>query len=227
VLHQYPACGFNIDLIAQREINGSRVAIECDGERYHLDEHGLLKVEDIERQAILERAGWRVVRIPYRKWLADPGTGVARVIAAIDELAASGEDDDGYAEVSGDDAQTLDTLPVAPQVPNSPLVSPTDDSSKRVWVSCEQAALLEALKEGLSAEEDILLRVRDLLGSKRLTQKLRRTLHIALSDLARRRLVAIEDGEYFLLPAGREATFIIRAAEKEPRRRYRGRRHSS
>jgi hypothetical protein len=34
VLHQHPACGFHIDLLVERESDGIRVAVECDGERY-------------------------------------------------------------------------------------------------------------------------------------------------------------------------------------------------
>src|SRR4030095_9058734 len=83
VLHQYPACGFHIDLVCERD--EVRVAVECDGERYHHDEHGQPKLEDLEREAILRRAGWRIVRLPYRKWLADPGAQVARVLFTLEE----------------------------------------------------------------------------------------------------------------------------------------------
>jgi very-short-patch-repair endonuclease len=84
VLHQYPACGFHIDLVCDRE--GARVAVECDGERYHLDEHGQPKLEDLEREAILRRAGWRIVRIPYRKWLRDSAEEVRTVLAPGDPI---------------------------------------------------------------------------------------------------------------------------------------------
>ena len=70
VRHQYPACGFSIDLVC--ELDGVRLAVECDGEIYHLDEHGQLRIEDLERQAIIERAGWSVLRIPYRAWCSTP-----------------------------------------------------------------------------------------------------------------------------------------------------------
>ena len=42
VIHQYPSCGFNIDLVCEKD--GVRVAVECDGERFHLDEHGQPKL---------------------------------------------------------------------------------------------------------------------------------------------------------------------------------------
>ncbi len=209
VLHQYPACGFHIDLLVQRESGGVRVAVECDGELYHRDEHGLLKIEDVERQAILERAGWRVVRIPYRKWLANPDAEVGRVIAALDELASADSDED----CDPDEATTPE--PPRSEVPNGSLppglavLQTTAGRDKRERLSHDQMALLSALKEGYSDEEEVLRRARDLLGAQRLTQKLRHRLLFAASDLARRKLIAIEDGEYFVLPAGREAAVEI------------------
>src|SRR5262249_22491598 len=44
VQHQYPACGFNIDMVVVDRASANRLAVECDGERFHLDEHGLLKI---------------------------------------------------------------------------------------------------------------------------------------------------------------------------------------
>src|SRR5438128_1104806 len=61
-ISQYPSCGYSIDVVVERD--GMRVAVECDGEIWHLDEHGQLLREDLDRQEILERAGWNVVRIP-------------------------------------------------------------------------------------------------------------------------------------------------------------------
>ena len=45
VRHQYPACGLSIDLVC--ELDGVHLAVECDGELYHLDEHGELRIEDL------------------------------------------------------------------------------------------------------------------------------------------------------------------------------------
>jgi very-short-patch-repair endonuclease len=94
VVHQYPACGFNIDLVCT--LDGERIAVECDGEYYHHDEHGQLRIEDVERQAVLERAGWRVARIAYRKWMKDPYSEVQRILALLR----------GQPHEDGDDAAT-------------------------------------------------------------------------------------------------------------------------
>lgn len=54
---QWQVGAYRIDMVV--EGGGKRLAIECDGERWHYD-----KVEeDLARQALLERLGWRFVRI--------------------------------------------------------------------------------------------------------------------------------------------------------------------
>ena len=58
VIPQYKVGNFRIDLVVESS-NGSRLAIECDGDKYH----GADKWEhDIRRQRILERAGWKFWR---------------------------------------------------------------------------------------------------------------------------------------------------------------------
>jgi very-short-patch-repair endonuclease len=218
VLHQYPSCGFHIDLVCFREEEARiRIAVECDGERYHLDEHGELKIEDLERQAILERAGWRVVRIPYRKWIANPNAEVGRVLQALADISR---------KVEGDDQP-----PIAPSatiavesvegISGSELIR-TDQ--RVAWVTTEQEAIVHALKTGLTSEDAVLLHARTMLGAQRLTQKLRRTLQSAATDLVGSGLMVREDGEYFLTEDGRQAILqqrppAVRASR--PHRPYR------
>jgi very-short-patch-repair endonuclease len=65
------------------------VAIECDGEIWHLDEHGKLKAEDLYRQEILERAGWNVLRIPYRRWKKAPEAEIAHILDVLSHNTAA------------------------------------------------------------------------------------------------------------------------------------------
>ena len=51
---QYPAAGFFVDFANPK----AKVAIECDGEEYHLD-----KAKDAKRDAKLQAHGWTVYRI--------------------------------------------------------------------------------------------------------------------------------------------------------------------
>jgi len=66
------------------------LATECDGEYWHLDEHGNLLIEDVDRQEVLERAGWKVLRIPYRSWQKNPDHHISRILKAFN---GHGEDD--------------------------------------------------------------------------------------------------------------------------------------
>jgi len=59
IIPQYEVAGYRIDLVVQGE--DAKLAIECDGDQYHnrIDKWE----EDIERQQILERAGWNFWRL--------------------------------------------------------------------------------------------------------------------------------------------------------------------
>lgn len=191
VQHQYPACGFSIDLMC--ELAGQRLAVECDGEIYHEDEHGNLRTEDLERQAILERANWRVLRIPYRKWRSQPDVQVGRV---LDALRAIPTDDDFQDEDQSEgDSEGRLTNPAT--------ANPARARPKRV--TAEQASIVEGLRSGLRTEQDVLRFARDQLGYKKLGPKIRERLLLAGRQLVQMGLLVVEDGEYFLTPVGRAA----------------------
>ena len=54
---QFPVCDYKIDMVAH--FGNKKVAIECDGEKYHSGEEKIL--EDMERQSIIER----ITKIPF------------------------------------------------------------------------------------------------------------------------------------------------------------------
>lgn len=58
VTTQWSVGAYRIDLVIEGE-QGRRLAIECDGDRWHYDK----VAEDLARQALLERLGWHFVRI--------------------------------------------------------------------------------------------------------------------------------------------------------------------
>jgi very-short-patch-repair endonuclease len=59
VIPQWEVAGYRIDLVVQGE--NSKLAIECDGDKYH---NAIEKwQEDIDRQQILERSGWKFWRL--------------------------------------------------------------------------------------------------------------------------------------------------------------------
>ncbi len=57
---QYSACGFYLDFAILRP--DLKLAVEVDGETYHRDPEGNLRIEDVRRDHMLRAAGWRVER---------------------------------------------------------------------------------------------------------------------------------------------------------------------
>ena len=65
------------------EGDGKRLALECDGDRYHPIEK---LAEDVERQAILERLGWQFVRIRGSAFYRNPERAMEPVFSRLKEL---------------------------------------------------------------------------------------------------------------------------------------------
>ena len=81
VAPQWMVGSYRIDMVV--EGGGKRLAVECDGDRYH----PLEKLqEDMERQAILERLGWTFVRIRGSVFFRDPDRAMASVLARLSSL---------------------------------------------------------------------------------------------------------------------------------------------
>ncbi|MEW6304783.1 MAG: AAA domain-containing protein [Verrucomicrobiota bacterium] len=78
---QFPAGAYRIDMVVAG--GGRRLAIECDGEQYQ----SLEKIrEDMERQAILERLGWKFVRVRGSLFFRDEDRALEPVFTRLREL---------------------------------------------------------------------------------------------------------------------------------------------
>ena len=92
VLKRLVMCGYKVTpqwKVGSRRIDivvegiGRRLAVECDGDRYHpLEKLG----EDMERQAVLERLGWVFVRIRGSVFFRDPDRAMGPVFDKLREL---------------------------------------------------------------------------------------------------------------------------------------------
>jgi len=92
---------FRIDLVVEGD--GKRLAIECDGDRYH----PLEKLpEDMDRQSVLERMGWIFTHIRSSEFLRNPARAMKPVFEKLQllEIPAQGKsaDDDPAALASHD-----------------------------------------------------------------------------------------------------------------------------
>ena len=86
---------FRIDMVVEGD--GKRLALECDGDRYHPIEK---LAEDVERQAILERLGWKFVRIRGSAFYRDPDGAMEVVFAKLGELGIPPVGEDGEAPLT-------------------------------------------------------------------------------------------------------------------------------
>lgn len=81
LVQQWKVGSYRLDMVVIYD--KKMVAIECDGERYHSGEAKIR--EDMERQTILERLGWRFIRIRGSEYFRNPEKTIERVCS---ELAA-------------------------------------------------------------------------------------------------------------------------------------------
>lgn len=82
VVQQWPVGSYRLDMVIS-DAQG-RVALECDGERWH---SGDAKIrEDMERQTILERLGWRFIRLRGSEYYRDPERAMQHVFDNLTEL---------------------------------------------------------------------------------------------------------------------------------------------
>jgi very-short-patch-repair endonuclease len=81
VIPQWTVGYHRIDMVVIGERD--RLAIECDGDRYHGADK---RDQDLERQAVLERLGWRFARIRGTSFFRDPKSAMGPVYEKLDRL---------------------------------------------------------------------------------------------------------------------------------------------
>lgn len=79
---QHAVGGFRIDIVVGDQSN--RLAIECDGAAYHSTDEQIR--QDLDRQALLERMGWRFYRIRGTEFYRDPRKAMERLNAYLEKL---------------------------------------------------------------------------------------------------------------------------------------------
>lgn len=79
IKQQWEVGTYRIDMVACYK--NEKVAIECDGERWHSSEEQIKN--DIERQEVLERCGWNFIRIRGSKYFRNPKLTMQEVEAEL------------------------------------------------------------------------------------------------------------------------------------------------
>jgi very-short-patch-repair endonuclease len=83
---QWEVGHYRIDLVV--EGGGKRLAVECDGDRYHTIDN---LQQDLARQATLERLGWKFVRIRGTLFFQDAEAAMAPVFEALEMMEIAPE----------------------------------------------------------------------------------------------------------------------------------------
>ena len=81
LIQQWKVGAYRLDMVAV--CGNKKVAIECDGERWHSGEDKIR--EDMERQTILERLGWQFIRIRGSEYYRDPDKTMEHVISELND----------------------------------------------------------------------------------------------------------------------------------------------
>ncbi len=81
LVQQWKVGAYRIDMVV---VSGNKkIAIECDGDRYHVGEDKIR--EDMERQTILERLGWKFIRIRGSEYYRNPEKTIDRIVIRLEE----------------------------------------------------------------------------------------------------------------------------------------------
>ena len=95
ITQQYPVGAYRLDIVVLSGNN--KVVIECDGERYHSGEEKVR--EDMQRQAILERIGWKFIRIRGSQFFKDSDSEMSKVINQLNDMKIYPEDENNLENV--------------------------------------------------------------------------------------------------------------------------------
>ncbi len=68
LFNQVPSCGYRLDFVLHNPANNKCVAIEVDGKQHFTENGRTYHIDHLERVEVLQRAGWKIVHIPYYKW---------------------------------------------------------------------------------------------------------------------------------------------------------------
>ena len=103
IVQQWEVGAYRIDMVALYK--NSAVAIECDGERWHSGEDAIRA--DMERQTILERLGWRFIRIRGSEYYRDTEQTMERVKDELSNYDIEPEETTTVDEESQNDTDLL------------------------------------------------------------------------------------------------------------------------
>lgn len=200
---------YRIDMVVEGA--GRRLAIECDGDRYHPMEK---LAEDMARQAVLERLGWDFVRIRGSVFYRNGDAAMRPVFHRLLELEIPPEVDADVHATAGTEMKLIHELDalmrdeLQEDEPQGNAVQLPSESIREEQTASEPDGLaplpqhinlaqVEALLDGLNGSALLDPFLRDLArtrGFQRLGRKVREGLEAELAMLAQQGRIAIGGG---------------------------------
>jgi very-short-patch-repair endonuclease/superfamily I DNA/RNA helicase len=187
VRSQWPVGYYRIDMVVEGA--GRRLAIECDGDRYHPMER---LAEDMARQAVLERLGWQFVRIRGSAFYRNPETAMRPVFDRLAALAIPPAVDVDMHAAQGEDMTLIHELEALIENGLQGDEAPVDAPLELVEVLLRE-------RRGTAALEPFLHDLARAKGSQRLGRKMRAGLEAELAMLVQQGKVAIGGDDIHLL----------------------------
>lgn len=210
VKSQWQVGYYRIDMVVEGA--GMRLAVECDGDRYHPMEK---LADDMERQSILERLGWQFVRMRGSAFFRNPELAMRPVFDRLGELGIPPEaDNDEALESDMSLIHELDNLihvgfdaENGVPSPEGATIDVVDDDEDDVMVPLPvstqfdggQVQVLLGEHGGTASLEAFLRDFAKSKGFQRLGRKVRRSLETELDTLSRKGKILIEGGVIRLL----------------------------
>ena len=210
---QVGSIGYRIDMVAEGA-NGSRLAIECDGDRYHGPEQWR---QDMNRQRVLERVGWRFWRCFASSFYRDTEGVVKDLLEALSRM--------GIEPAAGDDgARAARYTEHRVILPEPPSAAPDVEGIEEFDVRAEPASPSIAEPDyGISIGDRVVLLFSDEMRRRSVTivdgsNDLDKG-HLSVSTPLGRAVLGAEEGDeiVFRLDDGRERKALIESVETGPR----------
>jgi very-short-patch-repair endonuclease len=142
---QVGALGYRIDLVVEGA-GDRRLAVECDGDQYHGPERW---ADDMRRQRVLERVGWRFWRCWSSSFTIDPEGCMADLFETLDRLSIRPMNNDdspemyieqrvAHAGASAERTQSRGPSPTGVRLGDRVVIRYLDDNKTATYTLSEQ-----------------------------------------------------------------------------------------
>jgi very-short-patch-repair endonuclease len=208
---QVGSLGYRIDMVVEGA-DRTRLAIECDGDRFHGPEQWR---QDMRRQRVLERVGWRFWRCFASSFYREPDAVVSDLVETLTRL---GIEPLGKTEQSASKRRFTEHRVI--QAP--PVVSdPAQQAATEIVLSLDEAPVANAVQRtGIGLGDKIVLLFAD--DQKRFSARLTEGKndlekgHLSISTPLGRAILGAEEGDEVELELenGRQRKVLIESIDK-------------